>query len=54
MVCLNNIKKIIIEKQAESAPLTQRVLDALPGLPVTWVDQGSVLPSQVETLSNLL
>ena len=44
-------RKIIIEKGAESAPTTQKVLDALPGLPVERVDQASVFPSQTETIS---
>jgi spore photoproduct lyase len=42
------IKKILIEKGAEDAPLTRRILDAHPHLPVTLEDQDSILP-QVES-----
>jgi spore photoproduct lyase len=43
-------KKILIEKGAEAAPMTQRILGALPHLPVERVDQESGFP-QVESLA---
>ncbi|OGP50477.1 MAG: hypothetical protein A2Y79_06185 [Deltaproteobacteria bacterium RBG_13_43_22] len=43
-------KKILIEKGAETAPLTQRVLKALPDLPLEWVDRDPVF-SQTETIA---
>jgi spore photoproduct lyase len=35
--------KILIEKGAEEAPMTQKILEALPDLPVQWVDRASGL-----------
>jgi spore photoproduct lyase len=43
-------KRIFIEKAAENAPMTRRILDALPNLPVEWVDQESSLP-QIDSLT---
>ncbi len=43
-------KKILIEKGAESAPLTQRVLRALPDVPREWLEEEAVF-QQTETIS---
>jgi spore photoproduct lyase len=44
------IKKILIEKGTEDAPLTRRILEALPHLPVAGVEPESALPP-VESLA---
>jgi spore photoproduct lyase len=42
-------KKILVEKGAENAPLTQKILKELPGLPVEQVDAGACFP-RIESL----
>jgi spore photoproduct lyase len=44
------LKKIIIDEEARSAPLTQRVLQTYPHLPIEWVDRPP-MPDHGITLS---